>query len=173
METTVNEPVATGEAAEFAAATAYIPETVSLGAETAAAQAEGVVTGPVEPAGLTLEMMQMVIGLPFAAMASSIGKDGEFWRLSDEEKQNLAVIFLPLINPIWIRWAGESGGPWILAAMMTAATVGPRLAQEKTRRESLTESTVTVSVGDSPSSPGQPVPVNQRKPIDLSATLEE
>lgn len=175
METTTNEPVLTGEAAQFAAATAHIPDTISGAPEGTQAQETGTeVQGqPVEQPGLSPEMMATAMGLPFALVAMLMGEGAEFWNLSEFEKKQLGELWHGILNPIWIRWIGEAGGPLVLAVSVTAMTVVPRVLRERARRASLTASTETAKSGDSSSSPDQPAPVNQLKPIDLSAMQGE
>jgi hypothetical protein len=111
----------------------------------------------------------MTFGTVFELVAAKAGPEGEYWRLQDAEKNNLASAWLPVLNPLWAKWCAGLDPGLALALGMTAMTIAPRLVRANALRGSQTASTATAKSGASSSSPDQPAPVNQPKQIDLSA----
>ena len=120
------------------------------------------------PVGIELSVLTMTFGILFDMFAMMAGKGGEFWALSEQQKNNLGSVWLGPVNDLLAAWGYSGNGKLELAIVMTVVTIGPRLALEKKRRESGRDTTATASSGASHSSAAPPAPESPDSPIDLS-----
>lgn len=151
-----------GAAVDFMQSTADIPDTLG---ESGTQQVDAGQLQQPQPVvgGLSVEAVEMTLGMAFGMIAARIGEDGTFWELQPEEKRNLAAVWHPILAPLWAKWMQDTDGAIVAAVMMTAMTIGPRLMRESVRRASQTANTATAKSGVSFSLQGQPAPANQPK----------
>ena len=154
-------------AAEFLAATADVPETLGEAAPAPGSEGAqpGEVTAMVVP--LSLGVIATTFGTLFAFIGARLGEDGKFWELEEPEKNALAAAWLPYLNPLWQKWASGADPNLMMALLMTAITVGPRLVRTNALLASRTASTGTGKSGASSLSPGPRAVENLAKPIVL------
>lgn len=156
--------------ATFMTATGDVPDT--LGA-TSPGTVIDAAAPPSEPTfAITEDMLANLISMPFNMIAEGIGTGGEFWSLKPLESVNLAKAWMPVVQKLLSLWGQTESGALYLCAAITMMSVVPRLAREKSRRESLKKSTETVRYGDSFSSPVQLAPASPTKPTDSLDALD-
>jgi hypothetical protein len=150
---------------EFLADNRDIPDVLG-GTDDVAQQAAQT---PVPSAMLTVETLETTFAFLFDFIAELAGEGGEFWRLKELQKRELAKVWLPIVGP-WLDAMGESKTLMFLsAALATGMILVPRVKLEVLRRRaSKTVDMVMAKSGDSSSSP---VPQAQESPSKPTGSL--
>ena len=149
---------------EFLASMADIPET--LGGEVPGSPTDAATDAAASSPELTVDILSNAFAGTFGLIAMCVGEGGEFWALSEMESKNLAAAWFPVLKPLFDAWGVSCDVPWAIAAMMTAATVWPRLKRDEKRRAAVTAATETGKSGDSFSLPDQPAAEKVGKQTD-------